>query len=204
VTIEKGIDWGRPGPLPADGVVCATDADARRAVVDARRQQRPLPVIGLIGGDLWKTLGGPLGGEHRLRSADAMTFPVDLGSALVDGRLHWFVAHLVARRSWLRGRVVVAMNAQWLGEWDLAPRGHPDDGRLDVTDGDLPLRQRFAARKRLVTGTHLPHPSLEHRRVDAFQTELHPPLDVYLDGDKIGRATNLSVRVEPDALTIVV
>jgi diacylglycerol kinase family enzyme len=133
-----------------------------------------------------------------------MMFPVDLGSVLVDGRLHWFVAHLVARRSWLRGRVLVAMNAQWLGAWDLAPRGHPDDGHLDVTDGDPSLGQRLKARRRLVTGTHLPHPDLQHRRVEAVQADLRPPLDVFLDGEELGRAAHLSIRVEPDALTVVV
>jgi hypothetical protein len=204
VTIEKGVDWGRPGPLPADGVVCHTDADARRVVVEARRQQHPVPTLGLTGGDLWKTMGAPTGGDQRLRSADALTFTVDLGSVLIDGRLHWFVSHLVARRSWWRGRVIAAMNAQWLGGWDLAPRGHPNDGRLDISDGDPALVQRLKARRRLATGTHLPHPEIEHRRVAAFQTELRPPLDVYLDGEKIGRATNLSIRIEPDALTVVV
>jgi hypothetical protein len=204
VTIERGVDWGHPGPLPSDGIVCATDAAARRVVVEARRHQRAVPVLGLTGGDLWRTMGAPPGGEARLRSDDAVTFPVDLGSVLVDGRLHWFVAHLVARRSWLHGRTFVAMNAQWLGEWDLAPRGHPDDGKLDITDGDLPFGQRLAARGRLRTGTHLPHPALEHRQVDAVQAELQPPLDVYLDGEKVARASNLSIRVEPDALTVVV
>jgi YegS C-terminal NAD kinase beta sandwich-like domain len=204
VTIERGVDWGRPGRLPDGGVICASDAAARQVVAEARRHQRAVPVLGLTGGDLWKTLGAPPGGEDRLHSEDAVTFPVDLGSVLVDGRLHWFVAHLVARRSWWRGRTLVAMNAQWLGEWDLAPRGHPDDGKLDVTDGDLPFGQRLAARARLRTGTHLPHPRLEHRQVDAFQTELQRPLDVYLDGDTVGRATNLSIRVEADALTVVV
>ncbi len=28
------------------------------------------------------------------------------------------------------------MNAQWLGSWDLGPRSHPNDGLLDLTDGD--------------------------------------------------------------------
>lgn len=203
MTIEKGITWGRPGALPDDGVICRTNAEARRAVEDARRSNRPVPTLGLLGGDLCTTLGGT-GDEARLRSPEAMTFPVDLGAVLIDGRLHWFVAHLVARRSWLRGRVVVAMNAQWVGRWDLGPRAHPDDGLLDISDGDPKLGQRLKARKRLATGTHLPHPAIEHRRVPAFQAELQPELDVYLDGENVGRARNLSVRLEPDALTVVV
>lgn len=203
MTIEKGVDWGNRGALPDDGIVCRTDAEARHAAETARRAGRPLPTMGLVGGDLCRTLGGT-GDEQRLRTNDAMTFSIDLGAVLVDGRLHWFVAHLVARRGWLRGRVVAAMNAQWLGHWDLGPRAHPNDGLLDISDGDPPLGQRLKARSRLATGTHLPHPAIEHRRVSAFQTELRPELDIYLDGEKLGRARNLSIRLEPDALTVVV
>ncbi len=38
------------------------------------------------------------------------------------------------------------MNAQFLGRWDVAPRGHPNDGRLDVLDADLPLDERLQVR----------------------------------------------------------
>jgi len=200
VTIRRGEPWGEPRPLPAHGVVVASDAEARQVVTAARRAGEPIPPLGLVGGDLCRTLGGR-GDADRLRSDEAMAFPVDLGAVLVDGRLHWFVAHLVARRSWLRGRAVVAMNAQYLGRWDVAPRGHPDDGRLDLLDGDLPLGQRLLARRRLASGTHVPHPLIEERRAKAIQVELTRPTPVLLDGAPVGEASNLSIRVEPDALT---
>lgn len=203
MTIHKGEAWGAPGPLPADGVVVRSDAEARAVVTEARRTGRPVPVLGLLGGDLCRTLGG-LGDEARLRSPDAMTFPVDLGSVLVDGRLHWFVAHLIARRAWWRGRAVAVMNAQWLGDWDLGPRSHPNDGLLDATDGRLPLGDRLAARRRVRTGTHLPHPALRTTRAAAMSFDLDPALEVRLDGEPVGRARHLAVRVEPDALTVVV
>lgn len=203
MTVERGRDWGTPGPLPDDGLVVRSDAEARAVVERARRANQPVPTLGLLGGDLCRTLGGT-GNEDRLRGPEAMTLPVDLGAVLVDGRMHWFVAHLVARRSWWRGRVLVAMNAQWLRDWDLGPRAHPGDGLLDVSDGDLALRERWLARRRLPTGTHLPHPGISTSRVPAFQADLDPALDVWLDGDLIGRARTLSVRVEPDALTVVV
>jgi hypothetical protein len=203
VTIEKGRPWGTPGPLPDDGVLVRSDAEARRVVTDALRANRAVPPLGLLGGDLCRTLGG-LGDEDRIRSAAAMTFPVDLGRVLVDGRLHWFVAHLIARRSWWRGRAVVVMNAQWLGDWDLAPRSHPNDGLLDATDGCLPLRDRWAARRRVRTGSHLPHPALRTTRAAALSFDLDPPLGVELDGEPIGRARHLVIQVLPDALTVVV
>src|SRR3954454_20441272 len=99
MTVRKGESWGCPGPLPADGVLVRSDAEARAVIETCRRQDDPIPVLGLLGGDLCRTLGGR-GDESRLHGSDAQTFAVDLGAVLVDGRLHWFVAHLVARRSW--------------------------------------------------------------------------------------------------------
>lgn len=205
MTVERGRDWGRPGPLPDGAVLARSDAEVRDVVERARRSHRPLPVVGLLGGDLCRTLGGT-GDEDRLRSADAMHLPVDLGAVLVDGRLHWFVAHLVARRRWLRGRIVAVMNAEWLGPWDVAPRAHPGDGRLDVIDvsPSFTWRDRLRARRRLPSGTHVPHPGLHQQRVDAVQFSLEPALEVWLDGQPLGRAHTLSVRVEADALTVVV
>jgi len=203
VTIEKGADWGERAALPEDGVVVRSDLEARVAVERARRANAAVPTLGLLGGDLCRTLGGS-GDEARLRGPEAMTFPCDLGSVLIDGRLHWFVAHLIARRSWWRGRVIAAMNAQWLGAWDLGPRAHPNDGLLDIADGDLPLGDRLKARTRLATGTHVPHPRIETRRVASLQLDLDPQLDIYLDGERVGRASRLSIRIEPDAFHVVV
>jgi hypothetical protein len=203
VTIRKGEPWGERGSLPADGVLVRSDAEARAVVTAARRADEPVPTLGLLGGDLCTALGGT-GDEARLRSPDATIVPVDLGAVLVDGRLHWFVAHLVARKGWWRGRVVAVMNAQHLGSWDVAPRGHPNDGRLDVLDADLPLGDRWKARTRLRTGTHVPHPGITERHVAALQLELAPGTHVWLDGEDAGTARSLSVRVEPDALRCVV
>ena len=203
MTIRKGEPWGDPGPLPRHGVVVRSDAEAREIVTAARRAGEPIPPLGLLGGDLCRTLGGT-GDEDRLRSPSATLLPVDLGAVLIDGRLHWFVAHLVTRRGWWRGRVVAAMNAQYLGQWDVTPRGHPNDGRLDVLDADLPFDERLQVRSRLKAGTHLPHPRIDEQHVSALQVELDRPTPVYLDGVPLDPARSLSIRIEPDALLCVV
>ena len=203
MTVRKGEPWGGPGALPDDGIVVASDLEARRAVTDARRANRPVPTLGLLAGDLARTCGAS-GREDRLRSPEAQMLPVDLGEVLVDGSLHFFVAHLVARRSWWRGPIVAAMNAQFLGDWDVAPRSHPGDGRLDLFEADLSLGDRWKARSRLRTGTHVPHPGISERRVKAVQLDLAPGTSVWLDGERVGEARALSIRVVPDALTVVV
>lgn len=203
MTVRKGELWGSPGALPPDGVVVRTDAEARAVITRARRGDQPMPVLGLAGGDLARTCGAT-GDEARLRSTEAQQLPIDLGEVLVDGSLHFFVAHLVARRSWWQGRVTVAMNAQYLGRWDVAPRSHPNDGRLDLLDGDLPLGDRLKARSRLASGTHVPHPGITERRVKAVQLDLDRGTAVWLDGERLGPARALSIRIVPDALTVVV
>lgn len=203
MTIERGAAWGEARPLPADGVVVRSDVEARQVVTEARRAGVAVPTLGLLGGDLCRTLGGR-GDEGRLRSEVAVTLPCDLGVALLDGRLHWFVAHLVARRGWWRGRAWLAMNAAHLGTWNLGPRAHPGDGLLDVTDASVPLGERLKVRSRLPQGAHLPHPALRVQRTRAAQVALERPLPVRLDGEVVGSFRALSVRVEPDALRVVV
>jgi hypothetical protein len=207
--IQKGSEWGSPGAFPDDGVIVRSDAEARRVVEEARRKHLPPPTLGLLGGDLCRTLGGgenasdDRGGEGRLRSVGGVRFPVDLGEVLLDGRLHLFVAHCVARNRWWT-RAVVAMNAQWLDGWNLGPRAHPGDGLLDIYEARLPLRQLPAVRARLRHGAHLPHPGIKERRAPAAQFDLDPPLPVQLDGEFAGTAHTVSVRVQPDALVVVV
>jgi diacylglycerol kinase family enzyme len=205
VVIRPGQAWGEAGPPPEGLVVVDGDAAARRVAEAARRAGEPVPPLGLAGGDLARTLGAR-GGAARFAGGEVVRAPVDLGSALVDGRQHWFVAHLVVRASWWRGRIVAAMNAEFLGAWDVAPRSHPNDGRLDVLDVDaaLPLGDRLKARRRLRAGTHVPHPRIGQSRVAAVQVDLDRPTPVWLDGERVGEACRLSIRVEPDALVCAV
>lgn len=203
MTIRKGEPWGAPGALPRHGVVVRSDAEAGDVITAARRAGEPIPPLGLLGGDLCRTLGGR-GDEARLRSDDAMTFPVDLGEVLLDGRLHFFLAHLVARHALWRGRSVVAMNAAFVGDLNLGPKAHPNDGLLDITTGHLRPGELLRARARARLGAHLPHPRLAMRRVPAEQVEFARPVPVRLDGRPVGRSRTLSIRVEPDALTVVI
>ena len=196
--IAKGSPYGEPGPVPEGLVVVRSDAEARAVLEDARRERRPYPPLGLLGGDLCRTLGGGTGPELT-----GVRFPVDLGVVLADGLIHLFVASLVARtRLWTRA--FVAMNAQFLGRWNAGPRAHPGDGLLDTYDVRLKPGQLLAVRARLPAGSHLPHPGIRERRVAAAQVELEGPFPLRLDGQLVGRARVLSVRVEPDALVVVV
>lgn len=205
MTVERGRAWGEAGALPQGGVVVTSDAEARSVVEGARRAGGEMPALGLLGGDLCRTLGGR-GDAGRLHSEGATWVAVDLGIALLDGRISYFVAHLVARASWWRGPLAAVMNAEFLGAWDVAPRAHPGDGRLDVLDvkASFGLGDRVRARARLRAGTHLPHPSIAQHRVPAWSAEFERPIGVWLDGERVGEARRIAVRLEPDALLVVV
>jgi hypothetical protein len=179
-----------------------TDAEVRAIVEQARRGGGAIPVFGLLGGDLCRTLGGT-GDPGRLRSEEAMTFPVDVGAVLADGVAHWFVAHLVAR-SRLWRRAFVAMNAQWYGGWNLGPKAHPGDGLLDSYDARLRAEDLWKIRTRLSHGLHVPHPRVRERRSAAVQVSFERPLPLELDGVAVGRARRLAVRVEANAMRVVV
>lgn len=203
MTIRKGAPWGEPGPLPADGVVVHSDIEARAVITEARRAARPVPTLGLLGGDLARTCGS-MGILDRLYRDEAQTLPVDLCEVLVDGSLHFFVAHLVARRSWIRGPIVMAMNAQYRGDWNVAPKSHPNDGKVEVFTADPSLGDRWKALPRLKTGSHLPHPDIALERTSGTQIDLAPGSKVWLDGESVGPAKTISIRVVPDGLTVVV
>ena len=196
--ISKGSPYGVPGSVPDDVVRVRSDAEAREVLEEARRERQPFPVLGLLGGDLRRTLGGPPGGELA-----GVRFTVDLGEAMIGGRLRLFVAHLVARnRLWTCS--FVAMNAQWVGRWNAGPRAHPNDGLLDTYDVHLSVGQLGPVRQRLHHGAHLPHPGIREKRTAAIQVELDKALPVYLDGERVAVAATLVVRLEPDAVEVVI
>lgn len=205
MTVEKGAAWGSRGPLPPGAVVVRSDAEARAQLEQARRERREFPVLRLLGGDLGRTLGGR-SDEARLRDDEVTLATVDVGEVLLDGRVRFFVAHAVVRgRSWWRGPVVAAMNAQYLGRWDAAPRAHPGDGLLDVLEvgAGFTVGDRWKARRRLPSGSHVPHPQIKVRRVPAVQLDVTGQR-VWLDGELVEPAAALSIRLRPDALTVAV
>lgn len=198
MTIKKGEEWGTAGPRPDDTIVVASDAQARAIVEPARRANGLIPPLAPRHGDLARSVGA-VGPRDETR-----ILPCDLGAVLLDGRLFWFVSSLVIGEPFRRGRCIAVMNAEWLGEWNLAPRAHPNDGLLDVLDMQLSFGQARQARKRARLGDHVPHPAIKVERTAAMQIELDRDRTVRLDGEVVGSFRTISVRCEPDALTVVV
>ena len=201
MTIRRGEDWGVRGPLVDGASAVSTDAELAALVAAARGVG--LREAGLVGGDLCRTVAGR-GDRDRLRTTEARRLPIDVGTVALDGGApRVFVAHVIAGRR-LRGPVMAAMNAQFYGRWDVAPRAHPNDGRLDVLEAQLRAGDRWKAWRRLPRGAHVPHPGLAERRITEGEVTLGHAVPVRIDGRPAGRATTLQFRCVADALTVVI
>jgi hypothetical protein len=161
------------------------------------------PVVGLAGGDLCATLGGRGDVADRLGS-ETMLLPVDVGLAVVDGQAqHAFVAHALWRARFWQGPAVAAMNADLLGVWRPAPRAHPGDGKLDVVQGQLSVRERLIARKRARTGDHVPHPDISIARTAQTIIALRRRT-LWIDGTNVGPCERLELSLAPQAVLVAV
>lgn len=192
MTIRPGVVWGTPFDGAEPDQVHDDPTLALRLVSDPTRP------AWIRGGDLHRSLGAPD------RCGDRMVHPVDLGFVRLDGGPEQpFVAHVVARRRGWRGRFLVVMNAAFIGPWHAGPRSHPNDGRLDIIDGRLGIRQSIAVRRRLATGSHLPHPALVTSSVRSGSFAFDRPMGILVDGIRVGSARTIEVRLLPDAGLIV-
>lgn len=210
MTIRRGQDWGEPGALGPGALIYRSDREASEALQSCHDSTGELPAeIGLLGGDLHRTLGAPEHDEDDLFAGRAMRFPVDVGVVRVDGdRELVMLSHLIGRpgrhSKVFDGALLVITNGSFVGPMNLGPRAHPNDGRLDLTWGTVPRGDRRAARKRALSGSHVPHPALEERRIAAETLELGPDgLEIEIDGRPIGHAVQLVVSCRPDALVVV-
>jgi hypothetical protein len=201
VTISKGATWGHPVARPDGLRIAGSDAALAAMLTD----DTGLPVAA-AGGDLFRTLGArPVGDRDEL-----MAFPVDLVDVALDGApAAVAIAHVVARLpasrggAW-RGPVVAVMNAEFIGDYDVAPRGHPNDGRVETlrVAPSMSVRQRWQSRRRMRAATHLPHPQIATRSVRSATFDFDVALRIIVDGADVGAARSLTVAVRADAAIV--
>lgn len=200
MTIRPGEEWGRAIARPATLHVVGSDRELARAVAAGTQD------LQLTGGDMYRTIGSPRGGSADRRRA----LPIDVLEVAVDARPpELAAAHVVIRSPWwrggpLRGRYVMVMNAEFIGDWDVAPRGHPNDGRVEVVEvaADLGVRQRLAARRRLPAASHVPHPSITTRSARRTSWRSARPMAVSIDGRRAVLGRSIEVTVRPDAVVL--
>jgi len=99
--------------------------------------------------------------------------------------------------------ILVAVG-EFLRGHDIVPRGHPGDGRAETQVYALAGRERRAMRRRLRTGTHLPHPAIAQRAGRRVSIAVHPPQPLEIDGLTCGLTSKLVVAVEANAYRLLV
>ncbi|MGZ4675518.1 MAG: diacylglycerol/lipid kinase family protein [Acidimicrobiia bacterium] len=228
--IKPGEEWGSPTTAPADATVRGDDRALAAYVEEQVARDRsgdtddgPLVRFEADGSDFARAVGlGDRGTDPA--PARGIALPVDVVdsdagvvvNALVLGtppvRLRWWhrrrpVTVTVDGRETFRGQAttVVVANGQFLGPADVAPRGHPGDGRVEVQVYALAPGERGPMRRRLASGTHLPHPRItatSGRSVRVEATAGGWPLEA--DGVAAGRIRGLSATVRPRALRLLV
>jgi diacylglycerol kinase family enzyme len=153
--------------------VCGGDAELADAIASAPRAR--IALDGTAGGDVARAVG--ITGAPAATTTELPFDVVDLddGTLAVNAIVLGIAPGELARRH-RRSPVVVRVDdrtvfdglattvviatGQFLGGADLVPRGHPGDGRIEIQVYALGPGPRAAMRRRLATGTHVPHPGI--------------------------------------------
>jgi YegS C-terminal NAD kinase beta sandwich-like domain len=218
--LRHGQPWGQPATGPPDVEIAGDDADLARYAArhhGALVRFRPTPRS-----DIARALGlTPDAAGATEVALDALTLDSEGGgastavNAVILGRppdrLTWMTRHAsisitVDGRRWFAGRAtaVVVASGQFVRGADLVPRGHPGDGWGEVQVYALARNERRAMRRRLTSGTQVPHPRIKTARAHHVEIEAARALPLEVDGHARGRMRRLSVTVVPAAIRILV
>ena len=221
--LRHGEPWGHAASGPPDVEITGDDTDLAVSVAShpgALVRFRPSP-----SSDVARALG--LGPEVTGTTEVAIdTLAVRVGgtdagdqlpavNAVVLGpppdRLHWSARAprttvRIDGRSWFAGpaTTVVVANGQFLRTADLVPRGHPGDGWAEVQVFALGRRERAEMRRRLPTGTHVPHSRIAAGRARSVDVEVATRLPVEVDGRRRGRSDRLEVTLVAASLRLLI
>ena len=206
MTIKKSQDWGETVARPKDLEICETDAAASQLLTKHHLRKQAFPAIAIIKSDLARALG-TTGADPKAERMQAT--PFDLIEISFDGELatEQIVLGLgygLLRKSWWHGEIVAAMNTSFIGDWDCAPRSHPNDGKFDLltVTNQMNATQRLIASRRLKHATHLPHPQISVKQSADYEANCKARPNLYVDNQKFSRISQCRFRLLPDALTL--
>jgi len=219
--IKPGEEWGTPTNASPDVVVRGDDA-ALAGVVPRDADVVPLVRFLPEGSELARAVG--VASPPPDAAARGIALPIDAIVTELGTAVNLVLAGTApdALRAWHRPRrlrvtvdgrtvhdgpatSVVVANGQFSGRADVAPRGHPGDGRLEVQVYALRPGERSAMRRRLPTGTHLPHPRIT--TTTGRSVEITAPdggVPVTVDGRPAGRVDRLTASVRHPALRLLI
>jgi len=206
MTIRKNQDWGVTVARPESLIICENDAAASQLATESFLQQKPIPAIAITRSNLSRALGAK-GADVNSQNMQATPFDLIEITFADDSKTEQKVLALgygLLRKSWWRGEIVAAMNTSFIGDWDCAPRSHPNDGKFDLltVTSEMKPTQRLIASRRLRLGTHLPHPQISVKQLTSFEADCSAKPNLYIDNRKFLSVKQCKFRLLPDALTL--
>ena len=160
-------------------------------------------MIGIIGGNLFTSLGGNIALDYPSNST-VTSCSIDIGCVSIGDDSFYFASTLLVLnllRPWTSTGIV---NTQLSNGNRYAPKAHPGDGFMEEIESNLDIRQAIIARKKLRSGDHLPHPQLRLKKGKAFTYDFPKGMKLILDSKSIGRYKAFSVKVIPHAIQVIV
>jgi hypothetical protein len=218
--IRPGEEWGSPATDAPELDVAGGDPELAQAVTSAPAgvlvRFRPSPES-----DLARCVGLRLTSGTRELPMDALAVRLDDGGTLLAvnmvvvgvppdrlgrGSPRADISVVVDGHECWTGpaTTVVVATGQFLRGLDLAPRGHPGDGRVEVQVYALDPRERRKMRARLPSGEHLPHPNITQRSGRRIEIRADQPLALEPDGQTWGSAPKLAIDVAEGAYRLLV
>jgi YegS C-terminal NAD kinase beta sandwich-like domain len=204
--ITPGSAWGVRCDAPTDSLLLRTDREVGVFLRDHNAKEIQSQPISYESGDLIKVLGldSALRGQQCLKvivDAIAVEYEDTHGKKQHDvcfGSLH------IGKR-YLQGALSIVSNSGcWRGR-EVAPRAHPNDGKLDIVEISAAMRwsQRRLAWKKTAAGAHLPHPLIQYSQGDFFQWK-GASKRLVIDGEFVAHVQKVSCRVQSDCLALFV
>ena len=189
--------WSREVRRPRDLKIAESDKQIAE-LYEARES-----MIGITGGNLFTSLGGNTALDYPMGSP-VTSCSIDIGCLSIDHESFYFASSLLILnllRPWASTAIV---NTQVINGYRYAPKAHPGDGFLEEIDSNLVIRQAVLAKKKLLTGDHLPHPQLRLKKGRTFAYNFTKAKNLILDNKSIGRHKAFSVEVFPHAIQVIV
>ena len=206
MTISKHLEWGRDILKPEDLVICQDDAAASRLLTGLISESKQLPVIAIKSSKLARALGTN-GAQLESKSMRALPFDlikINFTNSSNEKVMVIAIGYALLRNSCWRGEITAVLNTSFIGEWDCAPRSHPNDGKFDVVTVGSQMRpmQRLIASRRLRLGTHLPHPKISTHQATNLELSSSALPNLFVDGQRFAKVSQISFTLLPDAVTL--
>jgi hypothetical protein len=159
-------------------------------------------------GDIARSLGDPAVPQV---DANCIEVPIDALHVIISLRDGTSISMLASSHvvigNWLQGRLICVSNSGFIGNRNVSPRAHPNDGFFDVMTlrPSMGIQQRIRARHKSILGTHTPHPLIETSRAKTIEySSASRTESLRVDGRRIRSWSAVQVEIVPDYWRLLV